>query len=113
MGTLGSKNLKMVKGIQDHDFTYKLSGGESLNEVGTRLNNFLKIIFQTNEDSILFTHKRAILGFLLKYATVGYNLDDNLILEFNNRLIYDDSDTDVDIYELIIENNEIVEINRK
>ncbi len=111
VGTLGSKNMKMVKGLQDHDFTYKLPNGESLIEVGKRIKNVVEDIIKSNENSLVFTHKRAILGFLTNYAKVGYNLDDNLILEFNGKIIYDDSDTDYDIYELVIEDNEIVDIN--
>lgn len=112
VGNLGSKNMKMVKGLQDHDFSYKLPTGESLNDVGVRLNNFLNMIIENNEECAIFTHKRTILGFLLKYSKVGYNLDDNLILEYNGKIVYDDSETEIDIYELIIENNEIKDINK-
>lgn len=112
VGTLGTKNMKMVKGLQDHEFTYKLPMGESLNDVGNRLNNFILNIMNNNEESVLFTHKRAILGLLLKHSKVGYNLDDNLILEYNGKIIYDDVDTDIDIYEIVVENKEIVDINR-
>ncbi len=110
VGTLGSKNMKMVKGLQDHEFTYKLPNGESLVDVGNRLNNYIKTI---KEDNIcLFTHKRAILGYLLKFAKVGYNLDENLILEFNDKIIYDDTDTLYDIYEIIYDNDKVITINR-
>lgn len=100
VGILGSKNMKMVKGLQEHDFNYKLPNGESLVDVGNRLNEFIKNLGES--EIAIFTHKRAILGFLLKYATVGYNLDDNLILEYNNEIVYDDSDTEYDIYEINI-----------
>jgi len=110
VGNLGNKNMKMVKGLQDHDFNYKLPMGESLNDVGNRLNNFIKNIINQNEECVIYTHKRAILGFLLKYSKIGYNLDDNLILEYNGKLIYDDIDTDIDIYELTIDNSEIINI---
>lgn len=113
VGALGSKNMKMVKGMQDHDFNYKLPGGESLNEVGDRLDNFVSELIRKNEESVIFTHKRVILGFLLKYSKIGYNLDDNLILQFNNKQVYDDSETEIDIYELTIKNNKIIDINRK
>lgn len=110
VGCLGSKNMKMVKGLQDHDFNYKLSNGESLNDVGNRFEVGINQILD-NEDIVIFTHKRAILGYLLKFSNVGYNLDDHLILEFNGKQIYDDSDTEFDIYELIIENNKLIDIN--
>ncbi len=103
VGLLGNKNMKMVKGLQEHDFRYKLPNGESLIEVGNRIDTFIKDIKEDN--IVLFTHRRAILGFLLKYAKVDYNLDDNLILEFNNEVIYDDSDTDYDIYEINMQEN--------
>ena len=106
VGILGNKNMKMVKGIQDHDFNYKLSNGESLNDVGRRLNNFISSL--DDDEVVLFTHKRAILGYLLLYSKVDYNLDDNLILEYNNEVIYDDSDTDYDIYELDIAKQNVI-----
>ena len=65
------------------------------------------------EDTVIFTHKRAILGYLLKYSNIGYNLDDHLILEFNEKQIYDDSDTLYDIYELTFENKKLIDINLK
>ena len=110
VGHLGSKNMKMVKGLQDHDFGYKLINGESLNDVSNRMDAEINKLLNLNEDIVIFTHKRAILGYLLKYASVGYNLDDNLILEYNGNQVYDDSDSLYDIYELTFENNELLEI---
>lgn len=112
VGDLNNKNMKMVKGMQDHDFSYKLVNGESLLDVGNRINYFINNIINKNEECIIYTHKRAILGFLLKYSKVGYNLDDNLILEYNSKIIYDDSETDIDFYELTILNKEIIDISR-
>ena len=39
---------------------------------------------------VIVTHKRAILGYLLKYLETGFNLDDRLILSFNDKVIVDD-----------------------
>ena len=111
VGYLGSKNMKMVKGLQDHEFTYKLNGGESLVEVGSRIDNFIKSKYNSDGDIAIFTHKRAILGYLLKYSKVGYNLDENLILTFEGNVIYDDSEKLLDIYELTIEDNKLININ--
>ncbi len=101
VGLLGNKNIKMVKGLQEHDVNYKLPNGESLINVGDRIKTFIDSL--NDKEVVLFTHKRAILGYLLKYAHIDYNLDDNLILEFNNKVIYDDSDNEYDIYEIDIE----------
>lgn len=111
VGNLENKNMKMVKGLQDHDFDYKLNGGESLNDVGERINKEINKLLNENIDIALFTHKRAILGYLLKYCKVGYNLDDSLILEFNKKVVYDDTDSLYDIYELSFINKELVDIN--
>jgi len=110
VGILGSKNMKMVKGLQDHDFTYKLPNGESLNDVGNRLNMEINKLLAQNENIVIFSHKRAILGYLLKHCNVGYNLDEGLILEFNNKQVYDDTDSEFDIYELIFENKNLIDI---
>lgn len=110
VGILGSKNMKMVKGLQDHDFNYKLPNGESLNDVGNRLEFEIKKIAKNNEDIeeiAIFTHRRAILGLLLKYAKVGYNLDDNLILEYEGDQIYDDTESGFDIYGFEYKNGEL------
>lgn len=112
VGNLGNKNMKMVKGLQDHEFSYKLSNGESLNDVGNRLNNFINSLMSKEVDCAVFTHKRAILGFLLNYSKIGYNLEDNLILQYNGKVIYDDSESEIDIYEIVIENKKIVGINK-
>ncbi len=111
VGELGSKNMKMVKGLQDHEFTYKLPGGESLIDVGNRLDNFIKSI-NNKQKIVIYTHKRAILGFILKYCQVGYNLDENLILTYNNNVIYDDSESNYDIYELTMNEQKILDIKR-
>ena len=50
----------------------------------------------------MFTHKRAILCYLTKYLNSGYNLDDRLILTFNDNVIIDDLENDVDIIKLDI-----------
>lgn len=112
VGMLGNKNMKMVKGLQDHEFSYKLPNGESLIDVGNRINNFIMKISGDNLNTVLFTHKRAILGLLMKYCEVGFNLDDNLILQFNDKIVYDDIDTDIDIYELEFQNNKITNLSR-
>ena len=111
VGILGSKNMKMVKGLQDHEFTYKLPNGESLIDVGNRIDNFIKNI-KDEEDIAIFTHKRAIVGFLLKHTEVGYNLDDYLILSFNNEVVYDDTETEIDIYEIELIDNKVENIKK-
>ena len=111
VGYLGSKSMSMLKCMQDREFSYKLDGGESLVDVGNRIDNFIKNL--DNETCVLFTHKRAILGYLLKYCKYDYNLDENLIVLYKDQVIYDDNDDLYDIYEIEIEENKIVKIIKK
>ena len=108
VGILGNKNMKMDKGLQVHEFSYKLPNRESLIDVGNRLNNFINGISNDNENEnvVLFIHKRIILEYLLNYAKVLFNLDDNLILSYNDNI-----DINIDIYEIEIENNKFININ--
>lgn len=113
IGNLGNKNLKMVKFMQNHDFNIKLTNGESLEEVGSRIEKVInKIIYiNANHKVAVFTHKRTMLGYLIKYGKNGYNLDDNLIVEFNDKVIYNESEKEVDIIKITFENKKIVDMN--
>lgn len=98
VGSLGSKSLKMVKFMQNHDFNIKLNGGESLEEVGSRVENAMRKILNSESSKVaIYTHKRAMLGYLIKNANTGYNLDDDLIVEFNEKVIYNEADKEADI----------------
>ncbi len=110
VGTLGTKSMPMLKGIQEREFTYKLEGGESLIEVSNRMDFIIKELANKGKETAIFTHKRAILAFLLKYTKIDYNLDDNLVLIYNDNIIYDDNDDLYNIYEIEINNEEITNI---
>ena len=113
IGDLGNKNLKMIKFMQNHDFNIKLNKGESLEEVGNRIEKVInKIVYlNANHKVAVFTHKRTILGYLIKYGDTGYNLDDNLIVEYNDKVIYNESEKDIDIIKITYENKKIVDMD--
>lgn len=111
IGELGNRSIKMVSFMQEHDFDIKLNNGESLAEVGNRVKNSIEKLLYTNYEKIaLFTHRRSILGYLVLVAKTGYNLDDNLIIEFKDKVIYDDAFKDVDIIELEFDGRELLDI---
>ena len=111
VGNLGNKNLKMVKFMQNHDFNIKLNNGESLEEVSTRINEVISKIIYLNKKAVVFTHRRTLLGFLIRHGKTGYNLEDDLVIEFNDKVIYDDTDKDVDIVKVTVEDKKIVDID--
>lgn len=111
IGELGRHNIKMLRFMQERDFNYKFINGESLNETKMRMKRVIdKIIAKENNDIAIFTHKRAILSYLLDYTDHGFNLDDRLILSFNDSVIIDDAEKDMEIIEIEIIEGSIVNI---
>ena len=115
LGILGDKKIRMVNEMQENDFDYKLTEGESLNEVKNRLLKFLKKILVSDEDKTiaLFTHNVAITCLLSTYCEKGFNLDTRLILNYNEDAIIDGSWADISIIELTFDKQELVGIKRK
>lgn len=112
IGELGSKNIKTLRLMQEKDFNYRFINGESINDTKTRLVKIIKRIISDNSslDIAVFTHKRAIMSFLTEYAEAGYNLDDRLILTYNEEVIIDDAENSINIIELTIEDNKVIDI---
>lgn len=112
IGVLGRRTLKEFKQMQNRDFDIKLSEGESLNDVSNRITSFMKKVenIGTFDKVLLFTHRRVLLGYLLNVAEVGYNLNDDLVVSWNEGVVYDETDKDIDIIKVIIENKEIANI---
>ena len=69
IGKLGNRNIKMLRFMQERDFDFKFNGGESLNETCSRMNIAIDRILKKNlnKNIVIFTHKMAIMGYLLKY----------------------------------------------
>ena len=115
IGNLGDKKISMITELQESDFNYKLVGGESLNEVKLRMLKFLKSILIENEakEIAIFTHNVAITCLLSEYCTKGFNLDNRLILNYNDDAVVDGTWYGINIIELKFDNNELVSIVRK
>ena len=115
LGVLGDKKIRMLNEMQENDFDYKLSGGESLNEVKRRMLRFIKKILLEDEGKniAIFTHNVAITSLLSEYCTKGFNLDNRLILNYKDDSIIDGTWDGIRIIELIFDKNELVSITRK
>ena len=86
LGAIGDKKIRMVSEMQENDFSYKLSGGESLNDVKRRMSCFINKIRRLEKDKTIamFTHNVAITSYLSEYCTKGFNLDNRLILNYHD-----------------------------
>ena len=112
IGVLGRHNIKMLRYMQEKNFDYKFDGGESLNDTSNRMNSIFKsIIKDVDDDVVIVTHKRAILALLLKYCEQGLNLDERLILSYNNKVILDDAENDCDIIKIEIEDKKVKNVD--
>lgn len=113
IGKLGNRNIKMLRFMQERDFDFKFNGGESLNEVSNRMNIAIERIIKKNinKNVVIFTHKRAIMGYLLKELEKGFNLDDRLILTYNDKVIVDDIEKDIDIIKIEFLKNKIIDVD--
>lgn len=110
IGDLGRRNIKMLRFMQERDFDFKFNRGESLSDVNKRMNIAIDRIIKKNgnKNIVIFTQKSAITGYLLDKLEHGYNLDDRLVLSFNERVIIDDNLSDVDIIKLELEKGKVI-----
>ncbi len=110
LGDLGKRNIKMLRFMQERNFDFKFNRGESLFEVNKRMNIAIDRILKKNgnKNIVIFTQKSAIIGYLLDKLEQGYNLDDRLILSYNDKVILDDIEQDIDIIKLNLEKGKII-----
>ena len=113
VGNLGSNEFRYLKGMQEHDFNYKLENGESINEVQKRMEDFLlDILLASDANILIITHNIALLSLLTKYCSKGYNLYDHLILDYHDEVIYDGTFHDMDIIEFVYDEDTCVGFRR-
>lgn len=115
IGTLGDKKIRMVQEMQENDFDYRLTGGESLNEVKRRMNTFLKTVLKRDEGKsiAIFTHNVAITCLLSTWCEKGFNLDNRLILNYQDNAIVDGTWNGINIIKLEFDGLELVNITRE
>jgi len=115
IGLLGNNKISQVTEMQETNFDYKLSGGESLNEVKSRMLSFIQEVLEHDKDKniAVFTHNVAITSLLSEYCTKGYNLDNRLILNYGEDAIIDGTWDGINIIELDFQDDKIVNVIRR
>ena len=110
LGDLGKRNIKMLRFMQERNFDFKFNRGESLSDVNKRMNIAIDRILKknSNKNIVIYTQKSAIMGYLLDKLEKGYNLDDRLILSFNDKVILDDVEQNIDIIKLELEKGKVI-----
>lgn len=113
VGNLTNSSLNL-RNLQEHDFDYKLTSGESLNDVKKRMVSFVKEIIQNHEGSniALFTHNISIIALLSVWCEKGFNYEEKLILNYNDEVIIDGLRNDYNIIKLEFEQDNLKNITR-
>ena len=114
IGLLEDKTLRFFKEHQEHDFNYRLSGGDSINSTKTRITNAINEILKDNQglNILIVTHNTAIMSYLLNYCEKGYNLDERLILNYNGDVIVDGTTNGLDIFKIELEEDKLLNIQK-
>ena len=102
--------LSYFKDSQEHDFNYHLPEGESINDTKERLTKVInKILKEEEEVSAIFTHQTAINSYLMNFCETSYNLDDHLVLNYNDNVV--SNFNSLIIYKLVYnDKNELIDI---
>ena len=113
VGKLTDESLNL-RNLQEHDFSYKLPNGESLNDVKNRMTSAIKELIKMHGDSsiAIFTHNIPITALLSVWCTKGFNYEEKLILEYNDQVIIDGLRTDYNIIELDFEEENLKDIRK-
>lgn len=113
LGELKDNTLNL-RNLQEHDFSYKLKDGESLNDVKNRMKSALKeiIMNRDGENIAIYTHNISITSLLSIWCEKDFNVDDKLMLSYNDNIIIDGLYSDSLVVELLFKNEKITDIKR-
>ncbi len=91
VGEMGEMRASEFERLQRKDFDFKLSGGESLNQTKKRVVEAMKniLMFESGNRVAVISHATAITTLLTAWCETGYNVDDNIILSFEDETIVD------------------------
>ena len=113
VGDLGCNEYRFLKGMQEHDFSFKLNDGESLLEVQERMLAVVREILKCDKENIVVvSHNIALLSLFLEWCNKGFNLEDRLILDYKERIIFDGAFHELDLIQVAFEETRVVDIKR-
>ena len=113
VGKLDDSSLNL-RNLQEHDFSYKLPNGESIDDVKNRTKNALKEIITDHEDEkiVIFTHNIPIMALLSIWCEKGFNYEEKLMLSYDDKVIMDGFHSDNNIIELEFEKEDLKNVKR-
>ncbi len=113
VGDLGTNEFRFLKGMQEHDFDFKLAEGESINDVQKRMEDFLlDVLIGPEKNILIITHNIALMSLIAKFCNKGYNLYDRLILDYHDEVIFDGTFHGMDLIEFVYDEDKCVGFRR-
>jgi 2,3-bisphosphoglycerate-dependent phosphoglycerate mutase len=110
---VGANEYRFLKGMQEHDFNYKLNNGESLNDVMGRMLTFLRELLKSDYENVLVvTHNVALLSLMLRWCNKNFNLEDRLILDYKDDVIFDGAFHEIDLIKMEFDEKKLMNIER-
>ena len=97
-----------------HDFDYRLPGGESFNDMKSRMGEAFDTIVKWNyeKEIAIFSHELPLICLLANFCKAEYNLDDELILNWNDKLSIPSRWTQPDGYKITMNEMTITNIEK-
>lgn len=113
IGQLGCNEYRFLKVTQEHDFSYKLSNGESINDVKKRMEDFLIDLLESTEKNVLVvTHNVALFSLMTNWCNKGFNLNDRMILDYKDEVVFDGVFHEMDLIEVLFDDGKFISIKR-
>ncbi len=112
IGDMGDMDWREFYRLQMKDFDFKLSGGESINQVKKRMVAAMKniLMFETGNRVAVVSHSTALTCLLSAWCETGRNYNDEIILSYNGESIIDGSFTAPMIFKVVFDGMNVLSI---
>jgi len=105
IGQMGDMDWKEFSRLQNKDFDFKLSGGESLNQTKKRIVEAMKniLMYEPGNRVLVVSHSTALTCLLSAWCELGKNYDDQIILSYNDETIVDGGWSDTRVFKVVFD----------
>lgn len=112
IGDMGDMDWREFYRLQMKDFDFKLSGGESINQVKKRMVAAMKniLMFETGNRVAVVSHSTALTCLLSAWCETGRNYNGEIILSYNGESIIDGSFTAPMVFKVVFDGMNVLSI---
>lgn len=112
IGDMGDMDWREFYRLQMKDFDFKLSGGESINQVKKRMVAAMKniLMFETGNRVAVVSHSTALTCLLSAWCETGRNYNGEIILSYNGESIIDGSFTAPMVFKVVFDGMNVLSV---